>query len=119
MRKKQLMIDTVHHVPGRLRLRLGVIKRNAAAAAQACAILGSLPGVERVSANPVTGSVLIHYNPGVTAPARLGEELRLAGFAVPTATAPDPAERVVHAAVRLAIDILVERSAATLVAALI
>jgi hypothetical protein len=53
----------LHALDGRLRIRLGSIKRNLQAAASVTQSLLSLDGVKAVRANPVTGSVLVHYDP--------------------------------------------------------
>ncbi|HEX8949910.1 MAG TPA: hypothetical protein VF790_13155 [Dissulfurispiraceae bacterium] len=53
----------MHHIPGRLRIKSPAIKRNSAAAGELKAMLGAVHGVETVGINPLTGSVLVHYNP--------------------------------------------------------
>jgi hypothetical protein len=58
----------VHVLPGRLRVRLAMIKRAPRVAAQVERLLRRQPGVTEVIANPVTGSVLIYYDPRRTDP---------------------------------------------------
>lgn len=68
------MSQHVHHVPGRLRIRFPGLKRNARELQLAVAALESLPGVRSLESNPVTGSVLLYYDPAITsAPAILAE----------------------------------------------
>jgi heavy-metal-associated domain-containing protein len=53
----------VHAIDGRLRVRIPAIKRNAGAAVSLEQSLRRVRGVKGVRANPLTGSVLIHYDP--------------------------------------------------------
>jgi hypothetical protein len=53
----------VHALDGRLRVRVERIKRDPAAAASVEQSLLTLTGVKKVRANPVTGSVLVFYDP--------------------------------------------------------
>jgi len=52
----------VHALPGRVRICFPQIKRNPARAQEVKGILAGLPGVEGVSANTTTGSVVIEYD---------------------------------------------------------
>jgi hypothetical protein len=56
------MILYIHHVPGRLRVCLAMIKHNRPAAATITAALAEIHGVTSVAANPVTGSVTVLYD---------------------------------------------------------
>jgi copper chaperone CopZ len=51
----------VHNVPGRLRIRSEILKRNNLAADAAKIALSTIPGIGVVEINPVTGSILVHY----------------------------------------------------------
>jgi len=56
----------VHHLPGRLRLRLDFHGLSAALAGQPArleALLGRLRGIQRTEVNPGAASVVIHYDP--------------------------------------------------------
>jgi copper chaperone CopZ len=53
----------IHHVPGRLRIRLSEVKGNPAKAHSIERALGAFPGVNDVASNIRTGSVLVHYDP--------------------------------------------------------
>ena len=54
-------IDVVHAIPGRARVRIDVLKGDPAVATRLRERLASLPGMRRVEANPVTGTVLLVY----------------------------------------------------------
>jgi hypothetical protein len=61
-------IELVHHHPGRLRLRASVFQGETDALARVRARLDALPGIVEVEHNARTGSVLIHYEPGLVEP---------------------------------------------------
>lgn len=64
------MVSYLHHVPGRLRVRMPGVKRNPPAArAVERALMTAQAGVTKVRANPLTGSVTVHYDIARTAPA--------------------------------------------------
>lgn len=72
----------VHHVPGRLRVRTAAVKGSEEKAASVTTLLQSASGVSSVAANPVTGSVTIHYDQQVTDHVRLMELLNERGYSV-------------------------------------
>lgn len=51
-----------HEVPGRVRVKCPNLKGDQGLCRTAEAVLGREAGIERVSANPVTGSIIINYN---------------------------------------------------------
>ncbi|MBN1106158.1 MAG: cation transporter [Deltaproteobacteria bacterium] len=53
----------VHHVPGRLRVRIPPIKSRPKMAKKIQSFLSGLEGVEDIAFNHVTGSVVINYDP--------------------------------------------------------
>jgi len=55
------MILHLHHIPGRLRVRLAKLRHNQRAVAPLRAELLTIRGVKSVSVNPYTGSILLHY----------------------------------------------------------
>jgi hypothetical protein len=55
--------QVVHHIPGRLRVRLPPSKRDPHLFEELREFVSGLGGVERVEVNPTTGSVLVHYHP--------------------------------------------------------
>jgi cation transport ATPase len=63
--------DVVHLRPGRIRLRHQIIRGNAAFASRLRDIVENLSGVLGCSVWPVTGSLLIRFDPDVTSASRL------------------------------------------------
>jgi len=55
-------ITVAHALPGRVRLKIPEVKENPELARQAQEKLGRVPGIQRVEANPATGSLLILYD---------------------------------------------------------
>lgn len=61
----------VHHLPGRIRLRVDPVGFKKAQAAQTeplDTVLGRVSGIQRTEINPVAGSVVIHYDPAKLPP---------------------------------------------------
>lgn len=56
------MSHYVHHLPGRLRVKTAIIKRNETEAARLRNLLAELDGVRAHEVNIVTGSILITYD---------------------------------------------------------
>jgi hypothetical protein len=54
----------LHEVPGRLRIKIPALKRDAYRAREIQRVIRSLPGVQSTSANTLTGSITVHYDPG-------------------------------------------------------
>ena len=54
----------VHHVPGRLRIKLRDVPVEAAYLADVKRVLGTLPGVSSVHVNPTSASIVVAYAPG-------------------------------------------------------
>ena len=52
----------IHNVPGRLRLKSPLIKKNVNASYEIRKSLGAINGITTVDINSVTGSLLINYN---------------------------------------------------------
>ena len=53
----------VHHVPGRIRVQVPVIKKLSVATLKKLAEIPIPEGIKDVRANPVTGSLVITYDP--------------------------------------------------------
>ena len=117
----------VHHVPGRLRLKAAEFRENPRIIETACGELAALPGVNSVSPNHLTGSILVEYDPLVSAPAALVEAMQQRGFppmpleaaALAGAEQPSLTERLAGAAARSLFDWLVERLIVGAIAAVI
>lgn len=73
------MVLHVHHVPGRLRVRLRALRRNGSAVAPLRSKLLGLPGVRSASINPWTGSIIIHYDHASFEPETVWATLRRLG----------------------------------------
>lgn len=56
------MPQYMHHVPGRLRLRIARLKGNGHSAQVARDVAASVPGVYDATANPLTGSLIVRYD---------------------------------------------------------
>jgi copper chaperone CopZ len=125
----------IHHVPGRLRLRLRQLKANQPAAQAACEALRPLPGVTHVDSNPATGSVTIRYDCRESALEEVWEVLHrqgLVGSPIPDLRIPIDARSAhgvsvgshiagsaAEAAIGFLVEKLLERSAIALIGALI
>ena len=55
-------IDVVHAIPGRARVRIQALRGNPVVARRLQERLALLPGMRRVEANPVTGTLLLLYD---------------------------------------------------------
>lgn len=56
----------MHNVPGRLRVKSPLLRRNSEAADEVRKALSTIPGVATVDFNPMTGSILINYHQKMT-----------------------------------------------------
>jgi hypothetical protein len=136
----------LHHTCGRLRLRCQPLRRNSVECEMARLSLSVITGVRAAAANPLTGSLTIHYDPATLAAGRLEAALRVMGYlegapaptrylrkpalpklpaitaAVPTLSSiPAPTRRAAGAAagtlVKMAAGVLVEKAVERAVAA--
>lgn len=57
-----LPVGAVHHVPGRIRIRLPFLKKDPEALAEVRTFLAGLDGVSSAQENVLTGSILLHYD---------------------------------------------------------
>jgi Heavy metal associated domain 2 len=60
MTKMNLRIE--HQVPGRVRMKIPAGKGNPELLKQISEVFGVIPGIEEVTVNPTTGSVVLHYD---------------------------------------------------------
>jgi hypothetical protein len=89
------LVELLHAIPGRIRLRVPEIKGNPARAREVEQQVGRLKVVRRIEVSPITGSVLVTYDPDDSA--SLAEVGRLfhPGLDLATvATLPDPVPEV-------------------------
>jgi len=60
MTKMNLKIE--HQVPGRVRMKIPAGKGNPDLLQQISEVFAAIPGIEEITTNPVTGSVVLHYD---------------------------------------------------------
>jgi cation transport ATPase len=58
----KLKVDIAHQVPGRVRMKVPSAKGNPELLQQIAQTFCVIPGIERVTVNPATGSVVMHYD---------------------------------------------------------
>ena len=121
------MAHYLHHIPGRLRIRSPRLKRNPLEGAAAKATLAGVTGIRTVASNHVTGSLTITYDPSCLPGSDLTALLRQKGYltpALPAARARADAgtalgDRLVKTAVGVVVEKVLERSVASLIAAVV
>ena len=55
-------VQVAHQVPGRVRLKVPAVKDNAELIDQIKQMFHAIPGIEEVTVNEITGSVVLHYD---------------------------------------------------------
>src|SRR5271157_4001438 len=70
----------IHNVPGRVRIKNDVLKRNSDSVDEIRKVLSTIRGIGTVDINLTTGSILIHYNPKVTNYEEIAGILKNRGF---------------------------------------
>lgn len=122
------MTHYLHHVPGRLRIRSVVTKRNPASARKVRALLGQLDGVDEVDVREVTGSITVRYDTDIVSMQDIVGVLKAHGLvasdapveSMPAGAALSPrSEAAARRVGSTAMEIVLERSATALLAALI
>jgi hypothetical protein len=58
----KLNLKIAHQVPGRVRMKIPAGKGNPELLKQISEAFGAIPGIEEVTVNPTTGSVVLHYD---------------------------------------------------------
>jgi hypothetical protein len=58
----KVKFNVAHQVPGRVRMKVPGAKGNPELLQQICETFAAIPGIERITANPATGSVVMHYD---------------------------------------------------------
>ena len=116
--------NVVHHVPGRLRLRSAALKGIDRACEQARGHLAQIAGVKAASVNPITGSVLLEYDPGVLSPDQAIEALAVHGTVLGANEADIDAggkwaDKLANGVMDWAINALAERLATAMITALV
>jgi hypothetical protein len=116
------MLEYVHFVPGRLRLRITSLK-NQRRAAEAAADVAAISMVTSAVANPLTGSLTINFDRQQLSIGALWEKLRALGYVSenhpePAADRPD-VDRFGRVIAGALIEAVVQHSAQALVRALL
>ena len=113
----------VHSLPGRLRVAVPRLRRDARAAAAVRARLRRLPGVGTVRANPLTGSILVEHDGRPGGEAAILSCLADAGHAVRAqarAAATDPVlEQLAGMLARAVLERCLERAVRMVAAGLV
>jgi hypothetical protein len=73
----------IHALNGRLRIKLAAVKGSPLEAQEIEDRLGRVHGITHVQANPITGNVLIQYDPGQTAQEAILQILWSSGWVPP------------------------------------
>jgi copper chaperone CopZ len=79
------MAHYIHHVPGRLRVRTPLLKRDERRAAEAEQLVQEIYGVTAAKANTVTGSLVVNYQRDVVSAEAILNTLALLGYYEPQA----------------------------------
>jgi|SRR5262249_37119345 len=58
----KLKFDVAHQVPGRVRMKVSSAKGNPEMLRQIAETFAAIPGIEEITLNPQTGSVVLHYD---------------------------------------------------------
>ena len=58
----KLNLQIAHQVPGRLRMKIPAGKGNPELLRQISETFGLIPGIEQITVNPTTGSIVLHYD---------------------------------------------------------
>ena len=119
------MAHYIHHVPGRLRVNTPALKKNGPRARQLKSYLEGMNGVLQAETSIVTGSVVIRYDRCLVSSTSILNSLHDLGYIQNTGTLSGPAQgapvtqKVADIFVQKLVETALERSAVTLVAALI
>ena len=58
----KMNLQIAHQVPGRVRMKIPAGKGNPELLKQISEVFGVIPGIEEITVNPTTGSVVLHYD---------------------------------------------------------
>lgn len=106
----------IHHIPGRMRIKHAGFKSDPAKQKELAAALESMAGVESVTVNPVTGSVVVLYDSESMPPERLECLLKDKGYEACKKVAengkkvPDEVKQACRILGRKALGLAVERA---------
>jgi copper chaperone CopZ len=112
------MSSYLHVMNGRLRVKILETKRSASKALHVEQVIRALPGVQRVTANPITGNVLVLFDAAALTHAEILSALKKADYLreeVPTSSSSFQftarmVDTVSHAVARSVAEALMERA---------
>ncbi|MGC1955682.1 MAG: HMA2 domain-containing protein [Gammaproteobacteria bacterium] len=124
------MPQYIHYVPGRLRVKCLLLKRDASRAKAVTQLLSAEEGIASCEVNLITGSVLVRYDESATSAYRVLDLLKRGGYIGPGVdlhpqnrsleeTASDVGTIVRKALMGALVERVVERSAVALVGAIL
>jgi hypothetical protein len=58
----KMKLQIAHQVPGRIRMKVPSVRTNPELAEQIRQTFAAIPGIEQVTVNPTTGSIVLHYD---------------------------------------------------------
>ena len=70
----------IHHVPGRLRVKIPGLKGDPERGRKAADLIEAMDGIDTVKVTPLTGSVIVHYDPDLAMPSRILDALKANGY---------------------------------------
>lgn len=88
-------VQLTHYIPGRVRVRISKVKGNASLAEEIRQNFSAIAGIQKVEANPLTGSVLVEYDPQMVG--SLGPLIAMAVTSglLPSGLDPEKIERLI------------------------
>ena len=110
------MSSYLHVMDGRLRVKIPATKRSMSKALAVEQVIGSLPGISRVAANPTTGNVLVLFDSAQLTHDQILSALKNAGYlqepVLPSSfqITARIVDTVSHAVARSVADALMERA---------
>jgi Heavy metal associated domain 2 len=122
----------VHHVPGRLRVKVCHLKGDREAGLRVCQHVRVLAGVNEAVSNPATGSIIVHYDRRRVSIVEIWQAIYRAGVVDAPAPSiqdyerpmvsrnePSTAEKLFDQLVGVVVEKAMEHSARVLIAALV
>jgi hypothetical protein len=70
----------IHEVPGRLRVKIPMIKYKRHRCERVQQVLADVEGIDQIAVNVATGSVLVYYDPDLTSSSEILEQLENNGY---------------------------------------
>lgn len=113
------MSNHVHHVPGRLRVRVPELKHCAPKAAALRSELSAIAGITEVECHVVTGSVIVYYKPESTDLTMVRRLLGCQQADVQPPVETQASSKVTRAILMFALEKAIERAVPALIASVL